>query len=272
MRVFIVVVGFVWGCGPSAYERAQQSLAELRDSLERQIVYSQCKPGENSKSRCGMLSRMQGWDGEEYAAYSLRCAIEDTCSDSVKQMYATLRSRYPRSNVAATQVCVKSTCESSPIICQTWFNIELCMLQSHNDDVYAGFHRGLAQANERFHIDAQQEQIDAVSRQRAFRAIGAGLQAFGAGMQQRPAYRAPVYQPQPEPVGGCSSDYACGFGQRCVKAAGSMSGFCAQEVNNVGTPTYSPPSAGSVMPGTVQCHFDTECGIGFRCVSDHCVR
>ncbi len=95
-------------------------------------------------------------------------------------------------------------------------------------------------------------------------AVGAGLAAFGQSMQAAGAKRATA--------AGCSSDFDCGAGAGCVKSAGSLNGFCAQKVDDFGTPTYAPASVDSIGPGQRQCRFGTDCPIGFSCVSDHCVK
>jgi hypothetical protein len=65
---------------------------------------------------------------------------------------------------------------------------------------------------------------------------------------------------------GCLSDYSCQHGERCVKAPYQNRGYCAREVNQYGTPTYSPPDSNSVYPGGQgQCGFDTDCPVGFYC-------
>jgi hypothetical protein len=67
---------------------------------------------------------------------------------------------------------------------------------------------------------------------------------------------------------GCTSDFSCGIGHRCVKNNYSGQGFCAKAVDQFGTPTFDLPSTESVLakvPGDADCHFDTECPIGFRC-------
>jgi hypothetical protein len=57
-----------------------------------------------------------------------------------------------------------------------------------------------------------------------------------------------------------------------------MRGTCAKVVSQVGVPTYAPPRPDSVgIGGAGNCHYDTECGIGFRCekqsgVTGNCMR
>ena len=67
---------------------------------------------------------------------------------------------------------------------------------------------------------------------------------------------------------GCSSDFECGIGRRCVKAPLQSSGTCMKEVDEMGMPTYGMPSIDSVGPNMNlegNCDFDTDCPIGFKC-------
>ena len=123
-------------------------------------------------------------------------------------------------------------------------------------------------------------------RRRAWGAVAAGLQAAGSAMSQaaQTGYASPgqvatsTYAPSPPTAGipsaavpqpsGCASDFNCPFGHRCVKPNFATAGTCMQEVNQYGTPTFKGPETDSVMPkmpSPSDCHFDTECPIGFRC-------
>lgn len=65
---------------------------------------------------------------------------------------------------------------------------------------------------------------------------------------------------------GCSSDFGCGIGYRCVKHAFEISGTCMQEVDSMGLPTYGTPRSSSLDVKTKnQCMFSTDCPIGFAC-------
>ena len=66
---------------------------------------------------------------------------------------------------------------------------------------------------------------------------------------------------------GCSSDFQCSMGEKCVKKPYSNNGVCMKTVNRYGVQTYSTPSASSVRPrmGGKQCRFLTDCPIGFQC-------
>jgi aryl carrier-like protein len=67
---------------------------------------------------------------------------------------------------------------------------------------------------------------------------------------------------------GCSSDFDCGIGSRCVKANYSLKGYCAKAVNEFGVQTFDMPDMNSVLvkvPQGSDCHFVTDCPIGFRC-------
>lgn len=65
---------------------------------------------------------------------------------------------------------------------------------------------------------------------------------------------------------GCSSDYSCGIGYKCVKAPFKSSGVCMKSVNDYGTPVYNTPRSDSIGIKTEgQCMFNTDCPIGFKC-------
>lgn len=67
---------------------------------------------------------------------------------------------------------------------------------------------------------------------------------------------------------GCSSDFDCGVGVRCVKAPLESEGVCMKIVDEYGVQQYDLPDLDSVGPNMSirgECDFDTDCGIGFRC-------
>lgn len=76
---------------------------------------------------------------------------------------------------------------------------------------------------------------------------------------------------------GCSSDFECGMGSKCVKAPLQMNGTCMKTVDEYGIQQFNTPSIDSVGPNMNlqgDCDFDTDCGIGFRCHSKYkaCVK
>ena len=113
------------------------------------------------------------------------------------------------------------------------------------------------------------------TRRRA--AMAAALQAAGASLAA--AAQAPTtYTPTSPGVGavyrpsGCTSDFSCQYGWKCLKNAGSTEGKCAQAVDSFGTPTFAPPSTESVGPGHRQCWTLADCPSTFRCESGQCVK
>ena len=69
---------------------------------------------------------------------------------------------------------------------------------------------------------------------------------------------------------GCSSDFSCGVGYRCVKAPLKSSGECMKTVDDLGIRKFSAPSTSSIgvnLDLDGQCRFDTDCPIGFKCHS-----
>jgi len=117
----------------------------------------------------------------------------------------------------------------------------------------------------------QAGEVEIAENRRAFGgAMGAAGQAMSQTRQQQPQPTgyAQGYTQVTQPQGGCSSDFSCGIGNRCVKDNFSSQGFCAKAVNAYGVQTFDLPSTESVMmkmPDDADCHFDTECPVGFRC-------
>ena len=71
----------------------------------------------------------------------------------------------------------------------------------------------------------------------------------------------------------CSSDYGCGPGEACVKPQYKSTGKCMRKVNKYGVTDYSSPRPDSAgIRTSPDCNFDTQCPIGFKCVSGNCVR
>jgi hypothetical protein len=92
------------------------------------------------------------------------------------------------------------------------------------------------------------------------------------------AYPPAVNAPQDDPEPGCSSDYNCKYGSRCVKQQYQTLGLCAQNVTPYGVPTFAPPNPESALVGGQgDCQWNTDCPVGFRCIkgnaiSGHCLR
>lgn len=69
----------------------------------------------------------------------------------------------------------------------------------------------------------------------------------------------------------CTSDFGCGYGNRCVKAPYKSEGVCMKVVDDSGIRQFQPPRSDSVGPNMDvdgQCRFNTDCPIGFRCDRD----
>ena len=130
---------------------------------------------------------------------------------------------------------------------------------------------------------ATQQYRDAVSRQAAINALGDAAyqlgRAIGGGgaSSSSPSY-SPTSTFTPSTIGnttpstyseeGCTSDYSCGIGFKCVKAPLKSSGVCMKSVDEYGLKQYNLPNSNSVGPNLDldgQCSFDTDCPIGFKC-------
>jgi hypothetical protein len=66
----------------------------------------------------------------------------------------------------------------------------------------------------------------------------------------------------------CSSDYSCGYGNKCVKERFKSNGVCMKSVNEQGIRNFDPPSSNSVGPNMDMegsCRFNTDCPVTFKC-------
>lgn len=96
-------------------------------------------------------------------------------------------------------------------------------------------------------------------------AIGAGIAAAGNAYSSRTASSPTYTQPQLKDFTGCSSDFDCGVGRRCVKGFGKLTGACVQAVDEYGLPSLELPDVDSMGFQEGQCSFTTDCPIGFSC-------
>ncbi len=71
---------------------------------------------------------------------------------------------------------------------------------------------------------------------------------------------------------GCSSDFDCGLGQRCVKPQYSSSGTCMKSVNSSGIQQFNSHQNNVGPNMNKQCTFNTDCPIGFSCKSGNCIK
>lgn len=143
-------------------------------------------------------------------------------------------------------------------------------------------HRRVAQSEQ------ERDQDIEAANQRRRSAWAAALQGFSQGMQNasqatsRPATASSyggssAYAPRASEPSGCSSDFSCGIGKKCVKNYYSSSGVCMNAVNEYGVPSVKLPDLNSVgpnMPSKKSCTLGTSCPVGFRCdlKSGVCIR
>jgi hypothetical protein len=104
--------------------------------------------------------------------------------------------------------------------------------------------------------------------------FAAGASAFAAGFSGARTQPQPAYAPTVP--AGCSSDFSCGTGFKCVKRQYQSIGVCLQSVDDVGVPTYDLPdldSVGPKVPSASDCD-RSGCAAGFSCdlQSGTCVR
>jgi len=116
-----------------------------------------------------------------------------------------------------------------------------------------------------------EESRDDQARQRRSEALSNAFSTPGPmGSQPSTPAPQPSYRStQQDKARECYNDYACGYGQRCLKANYSASGTCVQVVNKYGTPqATTPPRRDSYKvktPSASDCKHDGHCPGGFRC-------
>ncbi len=67
---------------------------------------------------------------------------------------------------------------------------------------------------------------------------------------------------------GCSSDFECSMGQRCLKNNYAFAGVCVKSVNAYGNQTFNGPQGSSIgpkLPVSTDCKGFGDCPIGFSC-------
>jgi hypothetical protein len=166
-------------------------------------------------------------------------------------------------------------------------DLELLATKSHNEVLQAEIKKSLAEIvehkadfrrtmqgyrDDRVQLSAQQRDNEVENADRKRRAVwAAALQGFAQGMQNASQTSAATSYAPPTAYGGsggCTSDFSCGVGKKCVKQYYNSTGVCMQAVNEYGSPSYELPALDSVgpnMPSKASCSIGTSCPIGFRC-------
>lgn len=123
--------------------------------------------------------------------------------------------------------------------------------------------------------DERDREIESAEQENRAR-WAAALQGFSEGLQAASRSQSQQNQGQAYSETGCTSDFACGFSQRCVKSFGHTTGVCMKAVNENGLPSLSGPSTDSVLPNLPSSKDCTArgCPAGFRCdySSGVCIR
>jgi len=222
--------------------------------------------------------------------------LSDACVEKYVGVFvAALKARYPLADADA----LAARCRAQDPACNVMWEYEFMWLESHDTAARHRFDVGLQELRReqelRFdaargaraaRLERRQRMIDAFTAdlqqrqdlaaqeaeeaergRRALATMGAAFTAMSQNMAGSRANYAPPPSHAPPPVRGCASDFECMYGSKCLKGFGQMQGACAQAVDQLGVPTFAPPSTESVMPGQGgDCSFDTECSIGFRCL------
>lgn len=115
---------------------------------------------------------------------------------------------------------------------------------------------------------AQEQQAAAELGRSVGCALGGGCaqNAYQPTRQTAPQSRARASQIVPA---GCNSNFECGYGEQCVKPAGTFGkGKCVTPVDDFGNKTYEMAPL-SIGPREIaSCSGFADCPIGFRCVKE----
>lgn len=149
---------------------------------------------------------------------------------------------------------------------------EIAELEKHEADF-----RGTLNGYRRDEVATSQherdQEVESAERESS-EAWAAALRGFGEGLQAASADRSPSspqlasqQQLQVYAVPGCTSDFSCGLGQRCVKNYAHNEGVCMKAVDRNGLPSLEGPSTDSILPNLRSSKDCTAlgCPIGFRC-------
>lgn len=99
-----------------------------------------------------------------------------------------------------------------------------------------------------------------------------GGQLQNANKQHTNTYSPPSYNSSSSSDSGCTSDYSCGVGYKCVKPQYNSEGICMKSVDSNDIQQFNSPQNNVGPNMNKQCTFNTDCAIGFSCVSGNCVK
>lgn len=127
-------------------------------------------------------------------------------------------------------------------------------------------------------IGNQVEAIKEQERNQAIKSISSSLNSIGNSMEETANSMNNGHSGSSYNSGassGCSSDYDCDNGYKCVKEQYKYNGVCMKNVNKYGTSAYSSPNSNSIGAGSSgNCSVNSDCPIGFKCDSQYkvCVK
>ena len=242
-----------------------------------------CEVPPRPGKACGLIANR--FTAEWVASYTKHICHEggeEPSGQCVAQIITEFRDEVIARYSLASRADVDRACTSAPSQCNTPERFELLYLASHDDVVFKREKRGIDEvvaraAKDESATDAAREELeqeDAHRRQAgaAVAAVGAAFQGFADGWNAAQSNSgAPVSastspSPQSSSAKSCTSDFACGVGEACVKNQFESMGTCARTVDRNGVQTFTPPNSASVGPGNPdQCSFNTDCPAGFRC-------
>jgi len=111
-----------------------------------------------------------------------------------------------------------------------------------------------------------------IQQQQAANLLGAAITGFADGYTGN---RSNPSTTNSYSTGGCTSDFNCSVGQKCVKDYYSSSGVCMKSVNEYGIQTFDAPDTKSIGVNMEKgCLVHTDCPVGFRCAysSGACIK
>jgi hypothetical protein len=245
----------------------------------RELVWPKCEdPKKPPEAPCGYVAdELLSDEGiARFRATSCKEGREDTISDTCVErfrgeFFSQLSARYPRAEPKA----VREQCTSLAIDCNKLPLFELAVMAAHNAVVRARIRTESDALVEEHRAEQLKRgrQVEAIEHARAeeaaaWRAVAAGLAGAARGMNEAmPPSQATGSTPSVV-VRECSSDFDCGMGNVCAKAHMQMHGVCAKAVDAYGVQTFPTPRDNFGPGGPGQCTFDTQCPVGFKCLTN----
>ncbi|MFO0679994.1 MAG: hypothetical protein U0169_25965 [Polyangiaceae bacterium] len=185
---------------------------------------------------------------------------------------------------------VERSCADAEGQCGSLVLFELRFMELHNKSVLARYASEASSLRSRRDDALAEVRRDEEREAEERRAVAAMLRGVSAGLAAGAARTRSSVEPtlpmtysastEADPrIVVCSSDFACPYGQKCIKSQFSFEGVCVQPVDESGMRVITPPASSSIGLGQEgECSFTVECRLGFRCVKlgtdlrGHCLK